>query len=495
MPSFLISDFGASPNGKDCSAAIARAVDKAFASGGGTVIVPPGCWYAGTVELKANVELHIEAGGELICILDEKALKGFNDPEAGELLPVSFFIGAAGARNVSVTGRGIIYGRGELTMIDDHSDGGFDESPLAFTNFRPKLLLFYNCENLLIRDVTLKEAASWTLHLAGCRHVRIEGINILNNDRGANNDGIDPDSCQDVKIFGCNISTGDDAIVIKTGKEMARRFGSCRDILISNCTLHSRDSALKIGTETHGPIENVLFSNCIARDCSRIIGIWARDGAEINNVRIANISGSARRYASSTRYPMHWWGRGEPVFISAAPRREGAVGPGKIRNIHIDGLTADGESSFFISGEPGWEIENVYISNTALRFVRQGSQPTGLFDEQPSVRDFREHDIPAFYLNRVKGVFGNNISVEFLAPREGHTEKWTGILEAEYSENIEFHRVWGNTAQPGFPGAIFNQAAGIRLSGWRISGTGELFKAKNSIIETKDISVFSTRYL
>jgi hypothetical protein len=66
---------------------------------------------------------------------------------------------------------------------------------------------------------------------------------------------------------------------------------------------------------------------------------------------------------------MHWWGRGEPVFVSAAPRKEGALGPGKIRNIRIDGLTADCESSFFISGEPGWEIENVYITNTSLRFI------------------------------------------------------------------------------------------------------------------------------
>jgi hypothetical protein len=484
MPCFIISDFGASPDGKNCAAAIAGAVDRAFATGGGTVIVPPGRWYSGTVELKSNVELHIEAGGELVCILDEKVLKGFDDPEAAELFPVSFFIGAAGAQNASVTGRGHVYGQGELTMIDDHSDGGFDESPLAFTDFRPKLMLFYNCENLLVRDVTLKEAASWTLHLAGCRHVRIEGISILNNDRGANNDGIDPDSCQDVKISGCNISTGDDAIVIKTGKETARRFGPCRDVLISNCTLHSRDSALKIGTETYGLIENIVFSNCIARDCSRIASIWVRDGAEIRNVRIVNVHGSARRYASSSRYPMHWWGKGEPFFISAAPRRKGAPGPGKIRDIHIDGLVADCESSFFISGEPGWEIENVYIANTVLRFVRQGSQPAGIFDEQPSVRDFREHDIPAFYLNRVKGVFANNISAVFSAPGEGQTEKWTGILEAEHSENIEFHRLRGNTARPGLPGAVFDHVTDTRLSDWRINDMGELFSARDSIVDT-----------
>jgi hypothetical protein len=461
-----MTDFGASQGGKDCAPALARAIDQAFSMGGGTVIVPPGRWYSGTVELKSNVELHIEAGGELVCILDENVLKGFDDPQAAELLPVSFFIGAAGAHSASITGRGVIYGQGELTMIDDHSDGGFDESPLAFTEWRPKLLLFYNCENLLIQDLTLKEAASWTLHLAGCRHVRIEGINILNNDRGANNDGIDPDCCQDVKITNCSISTGDDAIVIKTSRKIADRFGSCRDIIISGCILHSRDSALKIGTETYGLIENVLFSGCIARDCSRIAGIWVRDGAEIRNVRIVNITGSARRYASSGRFPMHWWGRGEPLFISAAPRCENALPPGKIRGIHVDGLRADCESSFFVSGESGCEVEDVSITNTALRFIRQGTQPTGLFDEQPSIRDFREHDIPAFYLNRVRRLFADNISVEFIL---GQEEKWTGILEAEYCDNIEFRGVRGSMARPGIPPAVINNAGKISLSGWTIN--------------------------
>ena len=345
---FNILDFGACADGPDCAFSINSAINEASLSRAGTVVLPKGRWYSGTIELKSNVELHLEEGAELVCIYDEKVLKGFEDSEAAKVLPVVFFVGASGANNASITGKGTIYGQGELSQIDDNSDGGFNESPLAFTKFRPKLCLFYNCENLSITVITLKESASWTLHLAGCRHVRIDRISLLCNDRGANNDGIDPDSCQDVIISNCNISTGDDAIVVKTTKEISRRFGPSKDILIYNCTLHSRDSALKIGTETHGIIENIVFFNCIAKDCSRIVGIWVRDGAEVRNLWINNITGSCRHYASSNRYPMHWWGRGEPVFISAAYRKEDSPGPGKIRNVHIDNLTADCESSFFI---------------------------------------------------------------------------------------------------------------------------------------------------
>ena len=73
------------------------------------------------------------------------------------------------------------------------------------------MILLEDITDLTIRDVTLRDAAFWTLHMAGCRRVRIRDIRILNDDRGANNDGIDPDCCRNVVIVNCIVSTGDDA--------------------------------------------------------------------------------------------------------------------------------------------------------------------------------------------------------------------------------------------------------------------------------------------
>ena len=486
MREYLISDFGARPDGTNCANAIADAISSAAGAGGGVVVVPPGRWHSGTIELKSNIELRVEAGAVLVCILDPDVMRGFSCAEYYDMMPVSFFIGAAGAENVTISGKGEIYGQGELTMIDDHTDGGFDESPLGFTPFRPKLSLFIDCENLTVRDITLREAASWTLHMAGCRHVRVDGIRILNSDRGANNDGIDPDCCQDVKITNCVVTTGDDAIVIKTGRRMVGRFGPCRDILIDNCTLHSRDSALKIGTETHADIENIIFSNCVARDCSRVVGIWARDGATISNIRVTNVFGSCRRYASASRYPMHWWGRGEPIFISAAPRNEESPIPGKIRNIFIENLTADCESSLFISGEEGCEVSDIYLNNVALCLKRQGTQPTGLFDEQPSTRDFREHDIPAVYLNRANNVTAHGLSVKF--EDSSQPERWSGILEAENCENLDFSRISGNTYTDA-PAALLHNTSGVDMSFWRVRGTNSLAEGGENITVHSSLAV------
>ena len=111
---------------------------------------------------------------------------------------------------------GTIYGQGDQVFLDKNEDNGFHECPKTCEAFRPRMMLFEDVENFTVRDVTLKDAAFWTLHMAGCRNVRIDGIKILNDDRGANNDGIDPDCCRNVVIANCIVSTGDDAIVVKS---------------------------------------------------------------------------------------------------------------------------------------------------------------------------------------------------------------------------------------------------------------------------------------
>ena len=161
--------------------------------------------------------------------------------------------------------------------------------------------------------------------------MRIDGIKILNDDRGANNDGIDPDCCRNVVIANCIVSTGDDAIVVKSTGPMSRRYGVCENITITNCVLHSRDSALKIGTETHGTIRNVTLSDCIIDRCSRAVGIWVRDGGTVEDIHIHHLTGSTLRYADRYAEPgaPGWWGKGRTDFHQCDPQKKQ---PDKDRN-------------------------------------------------------------------------------------------------------------------------------------------------------------------
>ena len=204
-----------------------------------------------------------------------------------------------------------------------------------------------------MQDVTFRDSALWTLRVAGCRRVRVQGIKILNNTRGANNDGIDPDSCQDVVISDCFIATGDDAIVIKTTKPITEKYGPCENILIRGCVLASHDSALKIGTETHGDIRNIIMSDCVVQDCSRGIGIWVRDGAVIENVQVHHISRSRAALCQLRRTKLCAGlvsGQGEPVFLSATNRKGQTGSAGQIRGVSFDHLRITWESWYFPAG-------------------------------------------------------------------------------------------------------------------------------------------------
>lgn len=417
MADFNILDYGARPDGTTNNApAIQQAVDAACDAGGGRVIIPAGRFLSGSVLLKSNVELHLQSGAVLLSSLRPEDIQPFRSADADNDMDGwggGFFLGACGAHNVTISGNGTIDGQGDKVFFDKDEDNGFHECPKVAAEFRPRMMLFENITDFTVCDVTLKDAAFWTLHMAGCKRVRIRDIRILNDDRGANNDGIDPDCCQDVVISGCIIHTGDDAIVVKATGPMTRRYGPSRNITITNCVLHSRDSALKIGTETWGDIQNITFGDCVVDDCSRAVGIWVRDGGTVENIRIHHLVGAVRRYADRYAVPgaPGWWGKGEPVFVSATRRAGRDNFPGVIRNVSVDHLTLTAESCVFLAGEADCPLENVSLEDLDLTMRHQGTQPGGLFDEQPSARHVYPHEIPALYARSVHGLQVRNCRV------------------------------------------------------------------------------------
>jgi Zn-finger nucleic acid-binding protein len=263
--------------------------------------------------------------------------------------------------------------------------------------------------DLTVKDVTFYDAAFWTLHMAGCRDVLIDGIRIENNERGPNNDGIDPDCCRNVIIRGCVIRCADDAIVVKATAPMAKKYGDCANILISGCVLRSHSSALKIGTETWGDIHHVTMSDCILDSCTRGVGIWSRDGGRIHDIMIHHISGNTRRYRDRIRQDSEvvvWWGKGEAVFLSATRRAGVDRIPGVIEGVSMDHLNIVCEGAIMIAGEAESPIRDISIRDSAFTWKRQGSLPPDCLDEQPSRRGVYPFEVPMAYIRS-----GENISI------------------------------------------------------------------------------------
>ena len=381
---FNILDYGADKSGRVNSAcAIQKAIDDCSEKGG-RVYVPAGRFLSGFLRLRSNVELYLEQGAELISDLGETS---------------GYFLYADNEKNITISGEGRVDGQGRLRFEEDGADGGYGECPLNVTGDRPRTSFFENIENLTVRNITFYDAAFWTLHMAGCKNVLIDGIRILNNDRGPNNDGIDPDCCQNVVIQNCFIESGDDSIVVKATKSMYEKYGDCENIIIKGCILHSRDSALKIGTETWGNIRQVIMSDCIIKDCSRAVGIWSRDGGTISDIYIHHIMGNTKRYADCPQrsFAPRWWGKGEPIFISATKRKDGDKIPGKIHHIQMDHIRITSESCIFIGGEEYAPIEHIRFQDIEIVWRKQGLHLPDVFDEQPSARDVYKHEIPCIY--------------------------------------------------------------------------------------------------
>ncbi len=409
-----IMDFGAVADGITRStAAIQAAIDACTASGGGRVTVPAGKYLSGTIQLKSNVDLHLERGAELIASLDPADLPDrmgdFDDDNRDTGWEGGCFLFARHAEHVTLSGFGRIDGRGREVFYEDDADGGSHESPLKVRGFRPRLSFLEDVRDLTVKDLTFYDAAFWTLHMAGCRDVLIEGIRIENNERGPNNDGIDPDCCQNVIIRGCVIRCADDAIVVKATAPMARKYGDCANILISGCILRSHSSALKIGTETWGDIHHVTMSDCILDNCTRGVGIWSRDGGRIHDIMIHHISGSTRRYRDRVRQDSEvvvWWGKGEPVFLSATRRAGVDRVPGVIEGVWMDHLNVVCEGAIMIAGEKESPIRDLSIRDSSFTWKQQGSLAPDCLDEQPSRRGVYPYEVPMAYIRS-----GENISL------------------------------------------------------------------------------------
>jgi len=387
--------FGAVGDGSaDDAAAIQRAIDRCTADGGGRVLLPRHhTFMAGPIELKANVDLHLENTATLIANPDESIYKlsAFGENRGEGMM----WIYASGAENLSITGRGTIHGNG-IRFMGAELEDSYELKPLADQSFdpRPHVLTLTACDNLLIRDVTIKEGAYWTVHLIGCNGAVINGINLLNNLKIRNGDGIDIDHSKNVRIANCHITSGDDCICLKNRREF-EQYGSCHDIVVTNCVMASRSCAIKIGSENMDSIYNVMFDNCIITGSNRGLGIQNRDEGTVTNVTFSNIQMDLRLWSDV------WWGKAEPIYVTSYPRANGNHKDanwrfpkgevkgrcGNVSHIYFNNITATSENGCFIGGDRPGRVSNIYIYNVRVDLKRPKGMRRAQMDKRPCKGD------------------------------------------------------------------------------------------------------------
>lgn len=404
-----ILEFGARGDGvANDAAAIQAAIDRCARQGGGTVLVPSGRKFlTGTFELKSNVHLLVDTGAEILASLNPDHYR------EGTLIL------AKGADNLTLGGRGTIHAQGRQFMRE--------ELPYIFRakSWRPRMMVLEGCRNLRMRELTLRESALWTVHLAGCEDVAIQGLSILNDRKIPNCDGIAVDSSRNVRISDCHIEAGDDCIVLKTLRQFSH-YGACENVTVQGCTLYSTSAALKIGTETVNDIRNIVFNNCVIQDSSRGLGIMLRDEGTVENVLFSNMT-------VETRYPdPDWWGVAEPIHISALPRKEG-LKVGKVRNIRFSNLICRSENGAVLHGSEESVPEDIILENVKIRLEKWAPFEGGKQDLRPSDRvGLSERPTAGIYARKVSDLVLHRCTVE-----------WGDWVPEYFGSALEVHEVAG----------------------------------------------------
>lgn len=427
---YNILDFGARADGTTLNTqAINDAVNKCFENGGGTVLVPAGTFVTGTIILKSNVNLHLEAGAVLSG--------STNLDDYSNSFRRNGIIFCEDAYNVSISGSGAIQANGIKFYETDknHTYEEFDKNRTRqkqgympegtfFTDGplkrKPKpgmTIVFYHCTKVSIKGITILDTPSWATRFGYCDDLLIDGITILNNILIPNSDGIHCTASRNIRISDCHIVAGDDAIVLTgfpkeedtpgfTSEEQDKHtYGNktifAENMTVTNCILKSSSAGIRIGYGQH-PIRRCTFSNIVIHDSHRGIGIFAHDDSNIEDLIFSDIIIETKLLNGQ------WWGHGEPIHLSCISRFPGRKA-GQIKNVQFNNINATGEQGILVFGLKESTLENIRFSNVRLH-IRKGKETLtygGNFDLRPASpieMQIFEHDIPGIYAQHVNGL-------------------------------------------------------------------------------------------
>src|SRR5690554_3999880 len=222
---FYITDYG-SIRDEVSTSSIQTAIDECAAAGGGRVVVPSGTFLTGTLFLKSNIDLHLEHGAVL------KGSTNLADYSREGRSPGIIY--CEDAINVQISGSGTIDGSGDsfydfsVNHVYDEFDKNrtrqgdgympegefFTDGPVKRLRSPGMTIVFFHCNDVAITGITVKDTPIWAIRFGFCDGVRVDGVTIKNNPIVPNSDGIHCTISRNIRISNCNISGGDDAIVL-----------------------------------------------------------------------------------------------------------------------------------------------------------------------------------------------------------------------------------------------------------------------------------------
>ena len=395
---------------------INHAIDELSRRGGGVVLIPRGVWLTGPVELKSNINLHLDKDAVLLFTKDKDQYKLFaTEWEGHQAMRNQSPLYGENLENIAITGDGVIDGNGDAwrpvkkskitpaqwdafvasggivsadgkTWYPSESyiegektkDAGIIDSSKKQINyasmkdfFRPNLLVLKNCKNILLEKTTFQNSPAWCLHLLMCENITVKNIRVNNPYYAQNGDGIDVESCSNVLIEGSSFATGDDGICMKSGRDDfgRKRNMPTQNVIVRNNIVYHSHGGFVIGSEMSGGVHDIFVydNSFIGSDNGlRFKTVRGRGGVVSNvyvyNIRMKNIVHDA------ILFDMYYEAIGSAASDIVDNRPEPVtVATPQFQDFKIENVVCDGASrGIFIRGLPEMNVKNVLLKNIRL---------------------------------------------------------------------------------------------------------------------------------
>ncbi|MDA3874805.1 MAG: glycosyl hydrolase family 28 protein, partial [Kiritimatiellae bacterium] len=394
--------------------------------GGGIDTRQSGRLVSGSLQLRSNGHLFLEPGAVLKGSenLDDYPPLDFHHNELGETRSL---IWAMREHNVSIGGFGRIDFSGshfmQLDQPDDRGPGGeklfnlpgeLRAEAVVRARARPTQPIFlHDCTRVRIENVELRDSPCWTITLSCCEDAQVRGISVYNSLVVPNCDGVNISSSRNVIVEGCHFHCADDCVAVG-GITCWER--PSENIIIGNCTMVSRSCGVRLG-HLSSQVRNVHMHHLILSEGNRGIGIFADDGGCVENIQADHLILNTNLYAG------FWWGKGEPLIISAAEST------GIIRNVRVSQVSAISEGSIVLAGS-GNNVTDIHLDDwyLTLRPSPKRTQLGNWIDLQPKeCRRLEPHHFPWLYREGVSDVRLKDIRVN------DHAAKSKGFSTEELS--------------------------------------------------------------
>jgi polygalacturonase len=433
--------------------------------GGGVVLIQGGVWLTGPIELKSNVNLHLERDAILLFTKDfdqYPIVEGYYEglPAGRCKSPIS----GKDLQNIAITGTGIIDGNGDAWRMvkkdklnetqwqDKLASGGVlsadkkvwypSEKSLKgslaaepgvlkdgrtikdfeeYKDFlRPNMVVFNNCKQILLEGVTFQNSPAWNLHPFLCTNLTLRGVNVKNPWYAQNGDGIDLESSTNTLIENSTFDVGDDGICIKSGRdEVGRKLGKpTANVIVRNCVVYHAHGGFVIGSEMSGGANHIFVYNCsfIGTDVGLRFKTNRGRGGVVQNIYVTNIN-MKDIGAEAILFDMYYQAK-DPVVLAGEKREAPKVetlpvteATPQFKDFHVSNIVCNGAATaLFIRGLPEMNILGVYLNDITIK-AKTGivcTQATGVY-----IKNFNlitDNTNPVISIDNSNSIYLDNIS-------------------------------------------------------------------------------------